>query len=710
MVLVKHYLKKLKTILQCNLIYYILIVLTLLLVWFSTCFIKYSSKYNMSDNKFECIIKDYYVDGDYLNIELEGLENISGSYYFKTLNEKNAFLKKFKLGDKVIIKGTLNEPTNNTNPNLFNYRRYLYYNRQFYTINIDEIMIMEKNNNWLYKIKNFINQRIDKIDRSKSYIKAFVLGSNKEMPVDVRTIYQNIGISHLFSVSGMHVALLSSILLRLLRIFRLKELGRYFIVILFLWMYMFLTGFSASILRASIFFILLSINKVFKLNIKTLNILILTIAIILLRNPFMVYNIGFLFSSIISIYLVIFSDLINRCKGYISSLLMTSLIALLASIPISMYNFFSFNCLSIIYNLIFVPLVTTIVFPLSLIVFLFPWLDNVLHVFILIMENVASVFNNWNTNLIFIRPSILVCLVYYVVITLVLLGIRKRCIGSMLVFLLMLIIHYNYNLLFRPSYLLMIDVGQGDAILLHSNNKTILIDTGGVTSFKEENDWNVRKNQKTITDNTLIPLFKSLGIKKLDSLFLTHGDYDHMGESINLVESFKVEKAIFNCGEFNELEQELIQVLENKKIPYYSCIKEFNIDDNKLYFLNNKDYGNENDNSNVIYTEFNNYKLLLMGDAGVEVEEDLLERYSLNDIDILKVGHHGSKTSSGEEFIDSIDPKYSIISVGKNNRYGHPNDNVLENLEDSQIYRTDKDGSIMFKIKNNKLEIETCAP
>ena len=99
-----------------------------------------------------------------------------------------------------------------------------------------------------------------------------------------------------------------------------------------------------------------------------------------------------------------------------------------------------------------------------------------------------------------------------------------------------------------------------------------------------------------------------------------------------------------------------------------------------------------------------------MGDAGVEVEEDLIEKYNLKDIDVLKVGHHGSKTSSSKIFIDEINPKYSIISVGKNNRYGHPNDSVLDNLNGSKIYRTDKDGSIMFKIQNNKLNIKLCTP
>ena len=183
-----------------------------------------------------------------------------------------------------------------------------------------------------------------------------------------------------------------------------------------------------------------------------------------------------------------------------------------------------------------------------------------------------------------------------------------------------------------------------------------------------------------------------------------------MGEAINLVNNFKVEKVIFNCGEYNDLEKELIKVLDKKKIPYYSCIKELNIDNNKLYFLQTKEYDNENDNSNVIYTELNGYKFVFMGDASVSTEKEILNKYNLPDIDVLKVGHHGSRTSSDKEFIDEVSPKYSIISVGKKNRYGHPNKEVLKTLNNSKVYRTDQDGSIMFKIKNNKLKIETCSP
>ena len=179
-----------------------------------------------------------------------------------------------------------------------------------------------------------------------------------------------------------------------------------------------------------------------------------------------------------------------------------------------------------------------------------------------------------------------------------------------------------------------------------------------------------------------------------------------MGEAINLVNNFKVEKVIFNCGGFNDLEQKLIKVLDKKNIKYYSCIKELNIDKNKLYFLQTKEYDNENDNSNVIYTEVDGYKFLFMGDAEKEKEQDMINKYNIKNIDVLKVGHHGSKTSSSIVFINKMNPNYSIISVGKNNRYGHPNKEVLNVLNKSKIYRTDKDGSVILKLKNNKLKIE----
>lgn len=193
-------------------------------------------------------------------------------------------------------------------------------------------------------------------------------------------------------------------------------------------------------------------------------------------------------------------------------------------------------------------------------------------------------------------------------------------------------------------------------------------------------------------------------------LIISHGDSDHIGNANYLVNNIKVNKVILNNDTFNELENGLIKYLNTKNIKYYNNLQHLNIKNNKLYFLNTNLYDNENDNSIINYLEINNKKILFMGDASKEVEEELTNTYKLNNIDILKVGHHGSKTSSGEYFINEITPKYSIISVGKNNRYGHPNKEVLNTLENTKIYRTDQDGSIMFKINKDKIKIETCSP
>ena len=173
-----------------------------------------------------------------------------------------------------------------------------------------------------------------------------------------------------------------------------------------------------------------------------------------------------------------------------------------------------------------------------------------------------------------------------------------------------------------------------------------------------------------------------------------------MGESVNLINNFKIDNVIFNCGSYNNLEKNLIKVLKFKNVKYVSCINELNIDDYKFKFLNTKEYDKENDSSSVIYTELGNYKFLFMADAGVEKERYILDKYNLSNIDVLKVGHHGSKISSSTNFISSINPKYSLISVGENNRYGHQNKEVINNLANTKIYRTDRDGSIMLKIIN----------
>ena len=146
--------------------------------------------------------------------------------------------------------------------------------------------------------------------------------------------------------------------------------------------------------------------------------------------------------------------------------------------------------------------------------------------------------------------------------------------------------------------------------------------------------------------------------------------------------------------------------MKSKNIKYSNKIDKINIKGNYLYFLNKNIFNNENDNSSIIYFEYLKYKFLFMGDASSTTEEYLLDKYKLKDISFLKVGHHGSKTSSSSDFINTINPKISSISVGEHNYYGHPNNEVLDNLSKSKIYRTDIMGSVNFIFNKGKVIIK----
>ena len=680
--------RKLKTILNLKQKYTFILFITFIIYALIITSIPMKTTYKENDSTFEgniLSIKKYDTKTTFIIKEKNKTEKILVNYYEK--------IDKINLGDKVKIKGTLKLPSKNTVPNLFNYRKYLNNNNIYYILTASEITKIKNNTKILTHYKNKLQKYINR-KKAHTYLNIFILSNKNDLDKEVLNSYQVNGLSHLFSISGMHITLLLGTILKLLDKVSYNRYYKYVLLIIILIIYMYLTDFTPSILRSGIMFILLTLNKLFNFKIKTKNIIMLTFIIIVLINPYYIYNLGFQLSYLISFYLIIFAHIINKHKNYFKKIFITSLISFLVSFPIIISNYYQVNLLSILINLLFVPIISYIVLPLAFITLILPT-DSLLILTMDILEGISLSLTNINYLLLELpKPSIYLIIIYYAIITLLL--INKKCFISLLTTIFIHKISINFN----PNMeILFLDVSQGDSILLHypHNKYNILIDTGGNYNYE-------------ISKNIIIPYLKSKGINKIDYLILTHGDYDHMGESINLIENFKVEKVIFNCGKFNDLEKELIKVLDKKNIKYYSCIKKLNIDNSKLHFLQTKEYDNENDNSNVIYTEKNRYKFMFMGDAGIGKEKDMLDKYNLSNIDVLKVGHHGSKTSSSKNFISKINPKYSIISVGRNNRYGHPNKEVLNILKDSKIYKTDQNGSIMFNIKNNKLKIETCSP
>ena len=668
--------KKLKMILQSRYIFKILTILILIITIIYTKYYPFKSVFNTNDTEFIGIVEDYIIKDNQIKISLKSKERIIVTYKYtgKVFNN-------LSYGDKIKVTGVLKEPSTNNIFNNFNYKKYLYNKKIYYIIEASKIDKIQNNNNHIYTIKNLLYTRINNL-KSSNYIKALLFGDNK-LDKEIKTSYQINGISHLFSVSGFHINFITSIIYFYLDRVTYNKKIKYITVDIFLVLYLLLCN-TTSLLRCTVMNILLSINHLLKINIKKIDIVLLTLILCIIINPFIIYDIGFIYSYAISFFLILYKNK-YKTNNKLLKIIYISLISFLVSLPINIYTSYEINFLSIILNIIIVPIVSLILLPLSLLTLIFPILDNILYLITSILEKISLYTSNINIfKQILSKPSIILIIIYYLVIILILSKNKHYYL-----ILILLIFHKTIPLYNGNLEVVMFDVGEADSMLISTPSKkvNILIDTG-----------------RGIDINNIIIYLKSIGISKLNYLIITHGDEDHIGGALYLIDNFKVDNVILNKGDYTELEVELITHLKNKNIKYTNNINKIPLLGSYMYLLNTKEFSNENDNSIVTYFEYQKYKFLFMGDSSSKTEEYLINNYNLTNISFLKVGHHGSNTSSSPLFINKINPKVSLISVGRNNFYHHPNKEVLTNLSNSVIYRTDINKSIKIKI-NNKVKI-----
>lgn len=668
--------KKLKMILQSRYIFKILTILILIITIIYTKYYPFKSVFNTNDTEFIGIVEDYIIKDNQIKISLKSKERIIVTYKYtgKVFNN-------LSYGDKIKVTGVLKEPSTNNIFNNFNYKKYLYNKKIYYIIEASKIDKIQNNNNHIYTIKNLLYTRINSL-KSSNYIKALLFGDNK-LDKEIKTSYQINGISHLFSVSGFHINFITSIIYFYLDRVTYNKKIKYITVDIFLVLYLLLCN-TTSLLRCTVMNILLSINHLLKLNIKKIDIVLLTLILCIIINPFIIYDIGFIYSYTISFFLILYKNK-YKTNNKLLKIIYISLISFLVSLPINIYTSYEINFLNIILNIIIVPIVSLILLPLSLLTLIFPILDNILYLITSILEKISLYTSNINIfKQVLSKPSIILIIIYYLVIILILSKNKHYYL-----ILILLIFHKTIPLYNSNLEVVMFDVGEADSMLISTPSKkvNILIDTG-----------------RGIDINNIIIYLKSIGISKLNYLIITHGDEDHIGGALYLIDNFKVDNVILNKGDYTELEVELITHLKNKNIKYTNNINKIPLLGSYMYLLNTKKFSNENDNSIVTYFEYQKYKFLFMGDSSSKTEEYLINNYNLTNISFLKVGHHGSNTSSSPLFINKINPKVSLISVGRNNFYHHPNKKVLTNLSNSVIYRTDINKSIKIKI-NNKVKI-----
>ena len=666
--------KRLRHILQSKHLIKIITIIIFIITLLYTNYYPFKSKYTKDDKEFIGIVTKYEVKEDKITIEIKAKEKLLITYKYQDKEFNN-----LSYGDKIKVKGTLITPSKNTNQNTFNYQKYLYYKKIYYLVEATSINKIANNHNYLYTIKNTLYQKINKL-KSSNYIKTLLFCDNT-LSKEIKESYRINGISHLFSVSGMHINFFVSIIYLYLNKITYNKRIKYLITNIFIITYLILFP-SSSLLRSAVMSILYSINYLLKLKIKKIDILLLTLGVSLLINPFIIYDLGYIYSYTITFFLVLSSSTLKK-KNKINKIIYISLLSFLVSIPITIYNSYEINIISILLNIILVPIISIIILPLTILTYIFPILDSILYLFTNTLETISLFISKINiTKIIFPKPSLLIIVLYYIII---LLSYQNK--KYFYLNIILLIIIYIYPYLNSNFEVVMFEVGEADCHLIKYpyNKNTILIDTG-------KNEYKIK--------NEVIPYLKSIGIKKIDYLIITHGDEDHIGGSITLINNFQVKNVILNKGTFTDLEKELIKNLNKKKIPYQININKINLSNHTIYLLNNTKYNNENDNSIITYFTYQKYKFLYMGDASITTEDNLLENYNLNNISILKVGHHGSNTSSSKDFISQINPSISLISVGENNIYHHPNKEVINNLSKSRIYRTDINNMVKLTINS----------
>lgn len=702
-------------------------------------FVKENNISYLSGNEKDFLIffdNEIKMDGNFLFSYAEVYpthEKVAVRYRIKTEDEKKTLKNQLLPGTACKSSGSLELPSSARNPHAFDYQNYLKRKRISWVINVDHLppeLCVHKSIGLVTALKGFRQKEIDKIQdnlpKETAALSAALLFGHRELfnPETERS-YQKIGVVHLLAISGLHVGLLAGMLYFIcIRLGITKEKTELLMLIL-LPLYAVVTGLAPPVLRAVVMLMLFIGARRNQWQLSPLDAISIAFMLMVLNQPYLIYDIGFQLSFLVSFSLVISAPkLLTGFTSFLRQTVAASLISQIASLPIILYSFYEISIISVVANLLFVPLFSFILLPLLLVTFTAFTVFGTLPVFyVTLLENFIHLVNRISallsevpgSSVIVGKPgtSILVFQMIVIPLFFILLekAISKRVKPKGLLYmlpLLPLLVQVIIPYINPYGKIIFIDVGQGDSILIRMpfNKGNYLIDTGGIMAF-EQQGWQVRREVYDPGKNVVLPLLKSEGIDKLDKLILTHGDADHIGGAPALFDEILVKQLILpRETEMSGLEINIIKKAIGKGTVVYSggagtSWKGGGGDFNILNPSGNT--GDRNERSIVLLANIGGKKWLFTGDLGNEGEQSLLRNYRDLKIDVLKIGHHGSKYSSSQEFIESLSPEYAVISVGTKNRYGHPGREVLERLNNNgiRLFRTDINGAVIYRFNGD---------
>ena len=717
------------------------------------------------NNKYERIYKQFsngQVIATVVGNEKDSQYNKSYKIKLETFNNKKYIDMYFilrvpknkqiniKYGDKINFEGEYSVPEKARNYGGFNYRQYLKTQKTYGIFETNKVDVVKENNLSTIEIfSNYIKQRIITTSNqilpqeTKELFLGIMIGYDDNLQEELEESFNKSSLTHLLAVSGAHVAYIIVGLTYLLSKLKINKKIRNILITLFLIFFMYITEFSLSIVRATIMGILVLIPTLIyrKQDIKTT--VALSLLIILMDNPYKILDVGLILSYLATIGIILCSKIKTKEQGnieykvysYLKELLLITLFANIFVLPIMMYNFNTISLTFLISNLIAGIIIGPITiggFILICVSFTNIQLSYILAIpYNLLLKGLilsTDLASKIPFSQIFIStPNILFIIIYYFILFFIFFYITlkkqysNRFIfkklqsymftlssvikdSKMLIFVSILIIFIIISILKlipKDMKIYFIDVGQGDSTLVITpTNRKILIDSGGSESGNFD-----------VGESTLFPYLLDRGINSLDYICISHFDSDHCQGFIYLLNNMKIKNIILSKQyEATNNFEDIIGIAKKKKINILQVEAGdiLHIDKyTKIEILHpSKELESDiNDNSIVMKLKCFRTSVLFTGDISENIENKLVEKCSNTlKADILKVAHHGSKTSSSKDFIEVVKPKIALIGVGKNNKFGHPNSEVLEKLNNinSKIFRTDLNGEIILNINRKR--------
>ena len=714
----------------------------------------YEAKYaNISEKvSIKAIIISEPVDKDYKKTYTIKVEEINGDKKYKNtkllLDIKKSELKEEpEFGDEIEIIGELKKPNGARNYKGFDYKQYLKSKKIYATVSSENYKIISKNkidiiSKVINSVQNNMKSNINKIlnEEEAALCIGILVGDREAISEQTEDNFKKSNLTHMLAVSGSHITYIINAFAMLLGKTS-KRTSKIFTIIILIF-FMALTGFTFSVIRACIMGILVLLASLMYRKPDTINNLGISSFIILLFNPYAISDAGFLLSYGGTIGIVLLGDkienaiykeenknknIINKIIKYIIISFSITLSANLIIIPIMAYNFSTVSFTFWISNILAAPIMEIatifgfIIYFIS--IFFIPlakFLGIFLNLLLYLLLKIAEVSSLIPGSSIYIKtPYIIECIIYYLFIVLWLKwdyiknAIKVKKILKVLVASSILLIIFSSVLIYyypKTLKIYFVDVGQGDCTLIKTpTNKHILIDGGG----SEFGNFDVG-------ESTLLPYLLDRRITTIDYMLISHFDSDHIDGLFAVMENLKIKNIIISKqGEKSDNFIRFQELVKNKKVNVLVVKKGDRIQIDKYSYFEilfpEKNLIQDNVlNNNSIVANFCSIglKILFTGDVEEIAENRLCELYRDTDklkSTILKVAHHGSKTSSTAKFLELVTPKIALIGVGEGNKFGHPNNGVLDRIRDytNKIYRTDKNGEIEIIYTKGKIRILT---